>query len=57
MIHSIESCKDINSHGKIDGFLYGILMVQEYVTVLGYVYMIFYVKVNISKVDLVICFI
>ena len=54
IIHSMESCKDINSHGSIDGLLGGMLRGKEYGTILGSAVIVVCDELNISEVELVI---
>ena len=45
-----ESRKDSASHGYIDGLLYGMSLLQKYITVMGYVRRDFDGEVHMSKV-------
>ena len=48
MIHSIEYCKYGTAHKNLDVLLYGILLGQEYLTVLGSIFIV--VDVEILRV-------
>ena len=54
MVYLIEYRENVIVHGKLDGLPFGISLVQEYGTALGYSVSVVRGKVNMSKVELVI---